>query len=196
MNRLTAYRTFGMASYTPAKGVRLMDSKWYVVRFQNVERDPRTDYIGLAEGEYTELLRGSAARRARDAHLNHCNGIAEHKGPVYQLAVWELGNGPRPAKMYGIPQYYNSEGEARTGATRFEREGVGYIAKCLEQAAKYEAYNPEKFIRDAKATGVGIALVDDSQAIAEAVEMHHKWGRGSRAAAFKYTSSWEIRRVR
>lgn len=90
MDYLTAYRTFGNSKYSPAKGkMRIHKDKWYHVTFQNTSRDQGDGYY-LEEGEYVELLPGDEARRARDAHLNHCNAIAEYNGAVY--AVYMSGS--------------------------------------------------------------------------------------------------------
>ena len=69
MNTLTVIRTFAHPGYTPARRVRISNSAWYRVTMQNVERDPRCDYVGLGEGTYTEILPGQksgdyAERRA------------------------------------------------------------------------------------------------------------------------------------
>jgi hypothetical protein len=59
---------------------------------QNVETDPMTDYVGLAEGEYTVLLPGNQARARRDSKLNHCNNVQEYRGPVYRIDVFKFGH--------------------------------------------------------------------------------------------------------
>lgn len=92
MNQLTAIRTFAKPSYCPVRRTRIHNDRWYRVTFQNVETDPRCDYVGLGEGEYTQLLPGYKARQARDARLNHCNRIVEHTGSVYALYVTSYGS--------------------------------------------------------------------------------------------------------
>lgn len=89
---MTTNRTFAQPSYTSARRVRIRNDRWYLVRFQNVETNPMTDYVGLGEGEYTQLLSGTEAREARDARLNHCNGIAEYDGPVFAVTPSQYGH--------------------------------------------------------------------------------------------------------
>ena len=85
MNRTTLLRTFASPAYRPrAARVRIYSDRWYIVTMQNVERG--MDYLGLGEGEYTELVPGADARDRRDARLNHCNRVTEHLGPVYRAA--------------------------------------------------------------------------------------------------------------
>jgi len=85
MDRMTAYRNFGNAGYTPARKVKIYSDRWYLCTFQNVERNSLCDYIGLGEGEYTELLPGAKAREAKFAHLNHLNKVAEYTGQVWAV---------------------------------------------------------------------------------------------------------------
>jgi hypothetical protein len=92
LDTLTAIRSFARPGYCPAKRVRIYNQKWYLVTMQNVETDPRSDYVGLAEGQYVELMPGARARAARDAHLNHCNNIVEYRGPVYALFATRYGD--------------------------------------------------------------------------------------------------------
>lgn len=85
MDRITAYRNFGNAGYTPTRRVKVYSDHWYLCTFQNTESNPLTDYHGLADGEYTELLPGTKAREAKFAHLNHLNKIAEYTGQVWAV---------------------------------------------------------------------------------------------------------------
>ena len=91
MNRTTALRAYGKPSYCPAKGIRIRNDSYYLVRMQNVESDSNTDYHGLADGEYTELVTGKEARSRRDSRLNHCNAITVHRTPVYRVVETQFG---------------------------------------------------------------------------------------------------------
>jgi hypothetical protein len=92
MDKLTALRTFGNPSISPAKRTKIFADRWYLVTMQNVERDPRCDYVGLGEGTYQELLPGNKARERRDARLNHCNHIVEWDGNVYEAFASRYGS--------------------------------------------------------------------------------------------------------
>lgn len=133
MDRLTAIRTFAAPGFSRARGrVRIMDSKWYVVRFQNVEHG-QGDYVGLGEGEYSQLLPGRKAREARDARLNHCNGIAEHRGHVFELFASSYGG---DLKSCG---WHVSELEATRAALAKRFEHDKWIADCEKTLADYQA---------------------------------------------------------
>jgi len=55
---------------------------------QNTETD-QGGGLYLAEGEHTQLVTGQEARRRRDARLNHCNAIAEYRGPVWKVLRYQ-----------------------------------------------------------------------------------------------------------
>ena len=118
MDALTAVRSFGNPGYTPVRS-RVYATRWYHCTFQNVERDPRCDYVGLAEGEYTKLLSGAAARRARDSRLNHLNAMVEYKGPVWSVAIDQRTT------------YYSTKAEADTTASVIRVERAGMLQKAL-----------------------------------------------------------------
>jgi len=117
MNTLTAIRTFAKPGFSPAKRTRIEDSKYYLVRMQNVETDPRCDYVGLAEGEYRELLPGAAARARRDAKLNHCNAVVEWTGPVFAVLTssyghWDTSRSPKYAGSLAEANAYVADARA------------------------------------------------------------------------------------
>lgn len=85
MNHLDAIRNFANPGYTPTRGtIRIYDAKWYVCTFQNTETDQGGGHY-LAEGEYSQVLPGKEARKARDAQLNHLNTIREHTGKIWKV---------------------------------------------------------------------------------------------------------------
>lgn len=91
---LSIHRWFNPGA-TPTRGTRVYRDRWYLVTMQNVGRD-QGDGLWLAEGEYTDLVPGSEARNRRDSRLNHCNRIAEYRGPVYQVVIgryWHMEQG-------------------------------------------------------------------------------------------------------
>lgn len=106
MNTLTAYRSFGKPSYRPKSArVRILDSKWYLVTMQDTETDQGDGHY-LLDTESTYLLPGKEARARRDAHLNHCNRVAEYTGEV-----WEIANGKHPF-AYPEDRYHPSRAAA------------------------------------------------------------------------------------
>ena len=106
MDRLTAVRTFSKPGYTPARRVKVFAARWYRATMQNVEHDGLTDYIGLAPGEYTQIVPGTEARQRRNAHLNHLNRLVEYSGPVYRVTQYRYG------RASYLPTYVASESEA------------------------------------------------------------------------------------
>ena len=86
MNHLDAIRNFGNSGYTPTKGIRILNTKWYLCTFQNTEHDQGGGYY-LAEGEYARILPGKEARQARDARLNHLNAIHEYSGEIWKVTA-------------------------------------------------------------------------------------------------------------
>jgi hypothetical protein len=103
MDKLTAIRSFASPGFTPARRVKIFNDHWYLVTMQNVERG-QGDYLGLGEGEYSELLPGDKARERRDARLNHCNSIAEHSGPVFELLANQYGGDVRHVGYFATPK--------------------------------------------------------------------------------------------
>src|SRR5260370_29215191 len=135
MNRLDAIRNFAQPSYCSAKRVRIHKDRYYLVKMQNVETDPRVDYVGLGVGEYLELLPGNAARERRDARLNHCNAIAEYSGPVFAVLTSSYGHWDTSRK----PRYFPTEADAlefvRTERAKHEK----WLQDCEKQLASYQA---------------------------------------------------------
>ena len=129
MNGLTALRSYGKPGCCPAKGVRIFNDCFYVVRFQNVETDSNPYYVGLAEGEYTELLPGFDARAARDRQLNHCNGITKWDGPVWRV------EGFRVKKL----SYAASLSELQPLLAALEQERLETVSRFRSWIAELEA---------------------------------------------------------
>ncbi len=139
MSTLSLYRTFGDPAFRPATArVKLYDARWYVVTMQNTSSDQGDGHY-LEPGEYTELLPGHLARRARDAHLNHCNAIREYTGEVWQLTDAWYG---------GRVSYHTSQNHAASAIVSSEtdqafrnREAIARhdraLAKTDEQITEY-----------------------------------------------------------
>lgn len=136
MNRLSTYRTFGKSSYTPVKRVRIYSNRWYLCTFQNVERDPRFDYIGLGDGEYQELLSGDKARQARDAHLNHLNDIKEWTGEVWEV-TWHNHN----------PQYVTSKDATNELIAQYRAEDARDFSKAYASVTKELSMSDAELLR-------------------------------------------------
>ena len=146
MDKLTAIRTFAAPGFTPARHVKIFKDRWYRVRFQNVERDPRCDYVGLGEGEYTQLLPGAKAREARDARLNHCNGISEYHGSVFALYTTRYG------RMNDNAEYFTGLDEMHAGLCARSREHAKWIEDCgkeLRQHIERQQAKPEDWRAEA-----------------------------------------------
>lgn len=121
MDHTTLIRNFGSSAYRPrAARVRIFSDRWYTVTMQNVERGPG-DFLGLGEGEYTELVPGADARGRRDARLNHCNRVAEHTGPVYRAAFRPYATNPERVTYHATEQAARAwaEGGAENGRARW-----------------------------------------------------------------------------
>ena len=153
MNALTAVRSFARPGYCPVKHVRIFDNRYYVVRMQNVETDPRCDYVGLAEGEYTELMPGNKARERRDSRLNHCNGIAEWTGPVYCVTVYQFN---RPRQW---PEYAGNHTEVEAIVQRNNAEADKHFRGFQHDIDYYANQTPESMEERAKITGIGSAFL-------------------------------------
>lgn len=123
MDALTAIRSFGIPSFSPAKRVRIFNKRWYLLEMQNVETDPRCDYMGLAEGTYVLLLPGSKAREQRDCKLNHCNAIVEWKGQV-----WTVSEQPYACGQWQT-SWYADEKEARQEVEKFHQKRFDWLRK-------------------------------------------------------------------
>jgi hypothetical protein len=102
---------------------------------QNVETDPRVDYVGLGRGEYVELLPGSAARERRDARLNHCNAIAEYDGPVFAVMTSQYGHWNSDRK----PHYSPSKADADAYIKAQRDAHNKWIEDCEKEQARYDA---------------------------------------------------------
>jgi len=140
VNKLDAIRNFAQPSFCPAKHVRIHKDRYYLVRMQNVETDPRVDYVGLGEGEYLELLPGDAARERRDARLNHCNAIAEYDGPVFAVMTTQYGVWNPERK----PHYATSKADADTYIKAQRDAHDKWIDDCEKEQALYEAAYAKK----------------------------------------------------
>lgn len=125
-------RAFGAPSYTPARRVRVYRDRWYLATMQNVERDPRIDYVGLAEGEYTELVSGTEARERRDSRLNHLNHLVEYRGPVHEFVGCPGG---RPV----APTYWRTRAEAEAQRDALARDLADWLAKVAIEATRPNA---------------------------------------------------------
>ena len=180
MNALTAARTFARPGLCPAKAVRIFNDRWYAVRFQNVETDPRCDYVGLADGEYTELLPGIEARRARDSRLNHCNDIAEWTGPVFRVDLSAFG---RP--LGSGPRWYVSPAGADKAVEAHLARRAEHIAAGLKEADRHFTQTIESLKASARRSGIGIACLDDPNHWEEELVTRNRWGQQSQAAADK-----------
>lgn len=130
MDALTAYRSFAKPGYSPARGkIRIYKDRWYLCTFQNTEHDQGGGYY-LAEGEYTELLPGGRARKARDARLNHLNAIEEHAGEV-----WEVVEVQRCSRSVWVV----SEEAAARVADSIRAENAWNLARAEKEFAKHDA---------------------------------------------------------
>lgn len=133
MNSLTAIRSFAKPGFCPVKRTRIFADRWYKVTFQNVETDPRSDYVGLADGEYTQLLPGNKAREARDARLNHCNAITEWNGPVFEVFTTTCGN------MKSDPVFVSCQESADLTVELARREHAQWVSDCAKERDLYAA---------------------------------------------------------
>ncbi|GAH44763.1 unnamed protein product, partial [marine sediment metagenome] len=111
---------------TPARHFRIYTNKWYLCTFQNVERDPRCDYVGLAQGEYVELLPGKLARQARDASLNHLNSILLWRGEVWAVIDTQCGG----------TTYYPAQEMAETKVAAINAKNDKDWQECQESVDK------------------------------------------------------------
>src|SRR5258708_27774035 len=105
---------------------------------QNIETEPRADYVGLAEGEYVELLPGDAARERRDARLNHCNAIAEYDGPVFAVMTTQYGNWDTGRKPHYSPS--KADADAYIKAQRDAHDT--WLEEGEKKQTRYEAAHP------------------------------------------------------
>ena len=129
MNRTAAIR-LARPGYSPAKGTRIYDSRWYRVTLQDLDIDARTDYHGLKDTETTYIMRGKEARECRDRALNHCNRIEEHTGPVWSVSWREYGRSPTEA-------FTDSEEKAQGLARSIMLKKPQHVSACREEAEKY-----------------------------------------------------------
>jgi len=126
MNTLTAIRTFAKPGFSPAKRTKLFNDRWYIERGQG-------DYLGLGEGEYTELLPGNKARDRRDAHLNHCNRLAEYDGPVFELMANQYGG---ELRSFG---FYPTIADLTVKLDSAKASHDKWVMDCRTEAAKHMA---------------------------------------------------------
>jgi hypothetical protein len=135
MTTTTIIRNFANPGYTPAAHVPIRNDRFYLLTMQNVETDPRCDYVGLGEGEYTVLVPGANARAERESRLNHCNRIQEWRGKVWSVTLAPWGN-PRPA------EYFRSGAEARARVEAFHAEERKWLDACITEAERHERATP------------------------------------------------------
>jgi hypothetical protein len=139
MNKLSAIRTFANPGFTPTKRTRVRNDRWFIVRSQNIERDPRCDYVGLGEGEYTQLLPGSETRKLRDARLNNCNAITEYDGPVFEVRTSSYGSEDVTHKGY-----FATGAEAQAAAEVERAKHDKWIADVKSELANHIRSNEAK----------------------------------------------------
>jgi hypothetical protein len=116
---------------------------------QNVERD--VDYIGLADGEYEELLPGSKARERRDATLNHCNSIREYVGPVWEVQVHKYRS------EIGEKFWARSEEDVQAIVIKARTEQQQHMARWRREIELLQAETPESLFAKSRKTGIGAA---------------------------------------
>ena len=158
MDTLTAVRSFARPGYSPTQGrVRIFNSRYYRVTFQNVERDPRADYVGLAEGEYTELLPGKQARAARDNRLNHCNAIALHTGDVYRLTFADNWYFWKPQDAL----FFASTEDAEAHVQALKAEHAAQFTRWQKQLERKASTTAAEERARAEQSGIGASFLDD-----------------------------------
>lgn len=135
MNTLTAIRSFGKPSYCPAK-TKVFDNRWYLVEMQDVETDPRFDYVGLKETTTVYLMPGKITREKRTARLNHCNRIAEYTGNVFALT----------SNKQRITEYYTSMVLAEEAKQKHEQGIVTSLEKAIQSILKQQAQSDVEII--------------------------------------------------
>ncbi len=136
MDKLTAIRCFANSGYCPVKSTRIYANKWYLVELQDIERDYRTDYMGLAETSTVYLFDGIKAKRERDSRLNHCNRITEYTGNVYMV---------KSDKLH-ISEYYPDPESANKAKSKHEFEIKESLRKALESIAIQENQTDDEII--------------------------------------------------
>lgn len=173
MDILSLYRTFGKSSLSPAKGFRIRNDRFYLVKMQNTYRDQGDGYY-LAPGEYVELLPGNLARERRDARLNHCNGIVEYKGPVYSFQGYYYNHeDPRPKT------YHVSEEDLQNAVNNFHKFRTDWINDMIRQRDLYRSQANAEYIKDrAMKTGIGRAVMNDPDYIQETIDEYNGYAEG------------------
>jgi hypothetical protein len=136
MNKLTAIRCFANSGYCPVKSTRIYANKWYLVELQDIERDYRTDYMGLAETSTVYLFDGLKAKKERDSRLNHCNKIIEYTGNVYMV---------KSDKLH-ILEYHPNIESANKAKLKHEFEIKENLRKALESIAIQENRTGDEII--------------------------------------------------
>lgn len=157
MNQLNAIRTFAKPGFCPAKQTRIFADRYYIVRMQNTERDMGDGYY-LADGEYIEVLPGSAARERRDARLNHCNAVEEWTGEVFAVLTSSYGHWDTSRK----PLYTVSETDAKIMVDRARATHDKWLAECEKALAQHE----EKYLQKPESWRQG-AIENCKRVIAE-----------------------------
>ena len=135
MNTLTAIRSFGKPGYCPTK-TRVQNNKWYLVEMQDVETDPRCDYVGLKDTTTIYLMPGKIAREKRQARLNHCNRIAEYTSNVFALT----------SNKQRITEFYTSIELAENAKQKHEQSIAISLEKAIQSILKQQAETDEQII--------------------------------------------------
>ena len=144
MNTLTAYRSFGDAGYSPARGkVRIYNNRWYLCTFQKIDYDIGGG-MSLGAGEYTELLPGSAARTARDSRLNRLNSVKEHRGEVWRVigATWLHRTSYHPSQQAAAAQVEQLMAKDRESLAEVRASTAKAVAKSDDELAEWALCNP------------------------------------------------------
>jgi hypothetical protein len=136
MNQLSAIRTFSNPGFSPAKSTRIYADRWYLVEMQDIERDPRCDYIGLAETSTIYLYNGMQTRRERDSHLNHCNKIIEYTGNVFALT----------SEKMRLAEYYPDLDSANYAKAEHDVGIADNLRKALESLDKQDAMTDSQIL--------------------------------------------------
>jgi len=165
MNQLTAIRTFANSGYCPVKHTRIYANRWYLVELQDIERDYRTDYIGLAETSTVYLFDGVKAKRERDSRLNHCNKIVEYTGNVYAV---------KSEKMRILEYWWNLD-EANKSKTKHESKIADSLHKALAEIAKQESRTDDEIIAFYGKCSNWQGVKDERKRIADCKERNLKY---------------------
>jgi hypothetical protein len=137
VNKLSAIRNFSNPGYCPVKSTRLYNDKWYLVEMQDVERNPMTDYVGLADTSTVYLWPGNKTRQERDSRLNHCNKIVEYTGNVFALTSDKMR----------IIEYYPSMQSANQSKQTHEIDIANSLNKALQSIDSQSAWHDSEILK-------------------------------------------------